>query len=154
MGRIGLMRLNIDQTGCGKAVLGSDIACRLLQSIPIRRESGRGKSGDPRLTCQVKIRLPARQYFCHRIRCIADQQHVATCCISRLDTSQHVADDAGPRRQPELVEVAAHADERVSQTSDLAMLDDDDAPVADLLGPHPQRVTRLATLDPADGLSL
>jgi type IV secretion system protein VirD4 len=65
-------------------------------------------------------------------------------------------DDAGPRRQPELADVAAHADEHATQTSDLALLDDDDPPLPmpARLDPHLQRSARLATLDPADGIPL
>jgi len=65
-------------------------------------------------------------------------------------------DAAGPRCQPELAEVAAHADERVPQTSDLALLDDDDPPLPmpARLDPHLQRSARLAALDPADGIPL
>jgi type IV secretion system protein VirD4 len=65
-----------------------------------------------------------------------------------------MADDGGPRREPELADVVTHADECPPQTSDLALLDDDNLPVLGPLDPHLQRVARLATLDPADGIPL
>jgi len=66
------------------------------------------------------------------------------------------ADDGGPRRQPELAEVAIHTSEREPQVSDLTLLDDDDLPLPrhaprDL---RLQRAARLAALDPADGIPL
>jgi type IV secretion system protein VirD4 len=74
--------------------------------------------------------------------------------VSALD-DEGAANDGGPRRQPELAEVAAHPDERDVPVSDLALLDDDlPLPMPAQLDPGLQRTARLATLDPADGLSL
>lgn len=63
-------------------------------------------------------------------------------------------EEGGPRQQPELTEVVANDDEHDLQTSDLALLEDDDPPIPELLDPRLQRVARLATLDPADGIPL
>ncbi|ASK34166.1 conjugal transfer protein TraG [Alcanivorax sp. N3-2A] len=65
-------------------------------------------------------------------------------------------DDGGPRRQPELSDSVAYDPEPEQAVSDLALLDDDDpAPVLpQQLDPAMQRVARLATLDPDDGILL
>lgn len=65
-------------------------------------------------------------------------------------------DDGGPRHQPELSETVAYSPELEHAASDLALLDDDDpAPVLpDQLDPAMQRVARLASLDPDDGIQL
>ncbi|HEH9395057.1 TPA: conjugal transfer protein TraG [Aeromonas salmonicida] len=65
-------------------------------------------------------------------------------------------DDGGPRRQPELSETVAYSPEPEHAASDLALLDDDE-PVAVLPGqldPAMQRVARLASLNPDDGIEL
>ncbi|MGI2228963.1 conjugal transfer protein TraG [Burkholderia vietnamiensis] len=66
------------------------------------------------------------------------------------------ADDGGPRRQPELSEVAEYHPEPASTANDLALLDDDDLPLPlpRQLDPAMQRTARLASLDPDDGLQL
>jgi len=65
-------------------------------------------------------------------------------------------DDGGPRRQPELSDSVAYVPEPEHTVSDLALLDDDDpAPVLpQQLDPAMQRVARLASLDPDDGILL
>jgi type IV secretion system protein VirD4 len=75
--------------------------------------------------------------------------------VSALD-DEGTSDDGGPRRQPELAEVAARPDERGVAASDLALLDDDDLPLPmpAQLDPGLQRTARMATLDPADGIPL
>lgn len=66
------------------------------------------------------------------------------------------ADDGGPRRQPELSEVADYLPESASAANDLALLDDDDMPLPlpRQLDPAMQRTARLASLDHDDGLQL
>jgi type IV secretion system protein VirD4 len=66
------------------------------------------------------------------------------------------ADDGGPRRQPELSEVAEYHPEPIPTANDLALLDDDDLPLPlpRQLDPAMQRTARLASLDPEDGLQL
>ena len=66
------------------------------------------------------------------------------------------ADDGGPRRQPELSEVAEYSPEQESPANDLALLDDDDLPLPlpRQLDPAMQRTARLASLDPDDGIQL
>ena len=66
------------------------------------------------------------------------------------------ADDGGPRRQPELSEVSEYQPEQASAANDLALLDDDDAPLPlpRQLDPALQRTARLASLDPNDGIDL
>ncbi len=70
------------------------------------------------------------------------------------------ADDGGPRRQPELSEVAEFSPEQESPANDLALLDDDDLPLPAFasfprqLDPAMQRTARLASLDPDDGIQL
>ncbi|WP_438307824.1 conjugal transfer protein TraG [Burkholderia pseudomallei] len=65
-------------------------------------------------------------------------------------------DDGGPRRQPELSEVAEYRPEPAPESSDLALLDDDDLPLPlpSQLDPALQRTARLASLDPDDGIQL
>ena len=65
-------------------------------------------------------------------------------------------DDGGPRRQPELSEVSEYQPEQASAANDLALLDDDDAPLPlpRQLDPALQRTARLASLDPDDGIQL
>ncbi len=66
-------------------------------------------------------------------------------------------DDGGPRRQPELSETVAYDPELAAPAPDLALLDDDDdlpLPLPRQLDPPMQRVARLASLDPNDGIEL
>ena len=65
-------------------------------------------------------------------------------------------DDGGPRRQPELSESVAYDPESEQEVSDLGLLDDDDpAPtLPSQFDPAMQRVARLASLDPDDGIQL
>ncbi|VBT67677.1 conjugal transfer protein TraG [Burkholderia pseudomallei] len=67
-----------------------------------------------------------------------------------------IADDGGPRRQPELSEVSEYSPEQQPADSDLALLDDDDLPLPlpRQLNPAMQRTARLASLDHDDGLQL
>ncbi|MCA8073138.1 conjugal transfer protein TraG [Burkholderia vietnamiensis] len=66
------------------------------------------------------------------------------------------ADDGGPRRQPELSEVAEYRPEQQPADNDLALLDDDDLPLPfpRQLDPAMQRTARLASLDQHDGIEL
>ncbi|HFJ0418690.1 TPA: conjugal transfer protein TraG [Pseudomonas aeruginosa] len=66
------------------------------------------------------------------------------------------ADDGGPRRQPELSEVAEYHPEQTALANDLALLDDDDLPLPlpGQLDPAMQRTARLASLDQHDGIEL
>ena len=60
------------------------------------------------------------------------------------------ADEGGPRRQPELSEVAEYHPEQTAAANDLALLDDDDdlpLPLPGQLDPAMQRTARLASLD-------
>ncbi|MEE5092450.1 conjugal transfer protein TraG [Xanthomonas euvesicatoria] len=66
-------------------------------------------------------------------------------------------DDGGPRRQPELSEVAAYSPAQQPTGNDLALLDDDDdlpLPLPRQLDPAMQRTARLASLDQHDGIEL
>ena len=74
--------------------------------------------------------------------------------LSGSDTA--TADDGGPRRQPELSEVAEYHPEQEPASNDLALLDDDDLPLPlpRQLDPAMQRTARLASLDPDDGIQL
>lgn len=65
-------------------------------------------------------------------------------------------DEGGPRHQPELSEAVAYSPERAPACSDLSLLNDDDLqPVLPRqLDPVMQRVARLASLDPDDGIQL
>lgn len=65
-------------------------------------------------------------------------------------------DDGGPRRQPELPETVAYSPEPEHPVSDLSLLDDDDLPsvLPGQLDPATQRVARLASLNPDDGIQL
>ena len=67
-----------------------------------------------------------------------------------------IADDGGPRRQPELSEVSEYSPEPQSADTDLALLDDDDLslPLPRQLDPAMQRTARLASLDQQDGIEL
>ncbi|MBL8387852.1 MAG: conjugal transfer protein TraG [Hydrogenophaga sp.] len=66
------------------------------------------------------------------------------------------ADEGGPRLQPELTAVATQQPELNALTNDLALLDDDDAPLPfpRQFDPALQRTARLAALDPDDGITL
>ncbi|HCE9819838.1 TPA: conjugal transfer protein TraG, partial [Pseudomonas aeruginosa] len=66
------------------------------------------------------------------------------------------ADDGGPRRQPELSEIAEYSPEQQPADNDLALLDDDDLPLPlpRQLDPAMQRTARLASLDQQDGIEL
>lgn len=71
--------------------------------------------------------------------------------------SAGTADDGGPRRQPELSEVAEYTPEPQPAGNDLALLDDDDdlpLPLPGQLDPAMQRTARLASLDSNDGIDL
>lgn len=72
------------------------------------------------------------------------------------DDSAAIADDGGPRRQPELSETVAYSPEQAPACNDLALLDDDDpqSVLPRQLDPAMQRVARLASLDPDDGIQL
>jgi type IV secretion system protein VirD4 len=66
------------------------------------------------------------------------------------------SDDGVLQRRPELVaEISVSAEPAIS-AGDLAVLDDDDSvmPLPRDLDPRLQRVARIATLDPADGIPL
>ncbi|OMG66307.1 conjugal transfer protein TraG [Stutzerimonas balearica] len=65
-------------------------------------------------------------------------------------------EEGGPRHQPELSEIVAYSPEQMAVCSDLALLDDDDLqPILPRqLDPAMQRVARLASLDPDDGIQL
>ncbi|MBF8721803.1 conjugal transfer protein TraG [Pseudomonas guariconensis] len=68
-----------------------------------------------------------------------------------------LADDGGPRRQPELSETVAYDPELAAPAADLALLDDDDdlpLPLPRQLDPAMQRTARLASLNPNDGIEL
>ncbi|UTH29660.1 conjugal transfer protein TraG [Ectopseudomonas hydrolytica] len=64
-------------------------------------------------------------------------------------------EDGGPRRQPELAELA-HLPDHYELASDLLLLDEHDIPTPFPTQPDPrlQRVARLAALDPDDGIAL
>ncbi|MCY1458499.1 hypothetical protein D9M71_758880 [compost metagenome] len=64
-------------------------------------------------------------------------------------------DEGGPRRQPELAEIAPLPD-LDELASDLLLLDEDDTPTPFPTQPDPrlQRAARLAALDPDDGIAL
>jgi len=66
------------------------------------------------------------------------------------------AEDGGPRRQPELAEVAEYILEQQPADNDLALLEDDDLPLPlpRQLNPAMQRTARLASLDQHDGIEL
>ena len=66
------------------------------------------------------------------------------------------ADEGGPRLQPELTEIATHSLALDALTNDLALLDDDHAPLPlpRQIDPAMQRTARLAALDPDDGITL
>jgi type IV secretion system protein VirD4 len=74
--------------------------------------------------------------------------------LAAIDTGS--TDDGGPRRQPELSEVAAYSPEQQPADNDLALLDDDDLPLPlpRQLDPAMQRTARLASLDQQDGIEL
>ncbi|MDH1210531.1 conjugal transfer protein TraG [Pseudomonas chengduensis] len=65
-------------------------------------------------------------------------------------------DDGGQRRQPELFETATYSLEQEPAYNDLTLLDDDDLQPVLLrqFDPAMQRVARLASLDPDDGIQL
>ncbi len=70
-------------------------------------------------------------------------------------TDDETVEDGGPRRQPELAELAQLPDHD-ELTSDLQLLDEDDIPAPFPTQPDPrlQRVARLVALDPDDGIAL
>ena len=80
--------------------------------------------------------------------------------VSLADGEASTADDGGPRRQPELSEVAEYHPDQEPASNDLALLDDDDLPLPAFassprqLDPSMQRTARLASLDPDDGIQL
>ncbi len=67
-----------------------------------------------------------------------------------------IVEEGGPRRQPELSETVTYNPDPEGSVSDLSLLDDDDLqPVLPRqLDPVMQRVARLASLDPDDGIQL
>lgn len=76
--------------------------------------------------------------------------------VSQTDLrDDETIEDGGPRRQPELAELAQLPDHD-ELTSDLLLLDEDDIPTPFPTQPDPrlQRVARLAALDPDDGIAL
>ncbi|OWJ90001.1 conjugal transfer protein TraG [Pseudomonas sp. A46] len=76
--------------------------------------------------------------------------------VSPADLSDdETVEDGGPRRQPELAELAQLPDHD-ELVSDLLLLDEDDIPTPFPTQPDPrlQRVARLAALDPDDGIAL
>ncbi len=80
----------------------------------------------------------------------------ASVAVSPADLSDdETIEDGGPRRQPELAELAQLPDHD-ELTSDLLLLDEDDIPTSFSTQPDPrlQRVARLAALDPDDGIAL
>jgi type IV secretion system protein VirD4 len=74
--------------------------------------------------------------------------------LAAIDTG--TTDDGGPRRQPELSEVAAYNPEQQPPDNDLVLLDDDDLPLPlpRQLDPAMQRTARLTSLDQQDGIEL
>lgn len=80
----------------------------------------------------------------------------APAAAASTNSEASTADDGGPRRQPELSEVAEYHTEQELASSDLALLDDDDLPLPlpRQLDPAMQRTARLASLDPDDGIQL
>ena len=81
---------------------------------------------------------------------------MATTAPSPTFMAGMTADEGGPRLQPELTAVATPQPELDALTNDLALLDDDDAPLPlpRQLDPALQRAARLAALDPDDGITL
>lgn len=80
----------------------------------------------------------------------------ASVAVSPADLSDdETVEDGGPRRQPELAELAQLPDHD-ELASDLLLLDEDDIPAPFPTQPDPrlQRVARLAALDPDDGIAL
>lgn len=70
-------------------------------------------------------------------------------------SDDETVEEGGPRRQPELAELAQLPDHD-ELASDLLLLDEDDIPTPFPTQPDPrlQRVARLAALDPDDGIAL
>jgi type IV secretion system protein VirD4 len=66
------------------------------------------------------------------------------------------SDEGGLERRPDLVTEVHIAAQPERSAGDLAVLDDDDSatPLPQDLDPRLQRVARIATLDPADGIPL
>ncbi|HBB24388.1 MAG TPA: conjugal transfer protein TraG [Pseudomonas sp.] len=80
----------------------------------------------------------------------------ASVAVSPADLSDdETIEEGGPRRQPELAELAQLPDHD-ELTNDLLLLDEDDIPAPFPTQPDPrlQRVARLAALDPDDGIAL
>ncbi|WP_277372380.1 conjugal transfer protein TraG [Pseudomonas sp. AA-38] len=80
----------------------------------------------------------------------------ASVAVSTTDLDDdETVEDGGPRRQPELAELA-QLPNHDELTSDLLLLDEDDIPAPFPTQPDPrlQRVARLAALDPDDGIAL
>lgn len=80
----------------------------------------------------------------------------ASVAMSPADLSEdETVEDGGPRRQPDLAELAQLPDHD-ELASDLLLLDEDDIPTPFPTQPDPrlQRVARLAALDPDDGIAL
>ncbi len=76
--------------------------------------------------------------------------------MSPADLSDdETVEDGGPRRQPELTDLAQLPDHD-ELTSDLLLLEEDDVPAPFPTQPDPrlQRAARLAALDPDDGIAL
>lgn len=86
---------------------------------------------------------------------LAFRRHSSTPQANGNLDSSALMDDGGLQRQPELAEVDVNF-EPESVEADLALLDDDDAPlpVPDQVQRRMQRTARLAALDPDDGIAL
>jgi type IV secretion system protein VirD4 len=81
----------------------------------------------------------------------------ATAPADGLEHLSSADDGGGPRRQPELSETVAYDPELAASAADLGLLDDDDdlpLPLPRQLDPAMQRMARLASLDPNDGIEL
>ena len=68
-------------------------------------------------------------------------------------TSDEAIDDAGRQWQPELADVASVTPPE-PVPDDLALLDDDEAPLPVRLDRRLRRTARFASLDPDDGIAL
>ena len=81
---------------------------------------------------------------------------MATAAPSPALMAGMTADEGGPRLQPELTVMTTPQPDLDGLTNDLALLDDDDAPLPlpRQLDPALQRAARLAALDPDDGITL
>src|SRR5690606_32952263 len=80
----------------------------------------------------------------------------APLAVAQGDDLASTVEEGGPRHQRELSEAVAYNPDPEGSVSDLSLLDDDDLqPVLPRqLDPAMQRVARLASLDPDDGIQL